>query len=76
MKKLKIKKLATVLAVAMLLSLAMLVLALAAPYFGNADGEKHTVGNPTIWISKDGEIEGYLLYGCPDSHSRSIRSSL
>ncbi len=40
MKKLKIKKLATVLAVAMLLSLAMPVLALAAPYFGNADGVK------------------------------------
>ena len=65
MKKLKIKKLATVLAVAMLLSLAMPVLALAAPYFGNADGEKHTVGNPTIWISKDGEIEGYLYTDDP-----------
>lgn len=65
MKKLKIKKLATVLAVAMLLSLAMPVLALAAPYFGNADGEKHTVGNPTIWISKDGEIEGYLYTDAP-----------
>lgn len=65
MKKLKIKKLATVLAVAMLLSLAMPVLALAAPYFGNADGEKHTVGNPTIWISKDGEIEGYFFTETP-----------